>query len=60
MQWLSIHKDGQPNSGQRVLTYSETYKDDPVLAFRIMDAQFVAMAKEITHYVYLQKPENIK
>jgi len=55
MEWLNI-KDGQPDNNQRVLTYSECYKDRPELAFRIVDSQFVRFCREITHYCYLQAP----
>jgi len=58
MKWLSIYKDGQPNSNQRVLTYSECYRDKPELAFRIINGQFVRICKEVTHYFYLQEPDN--
>jgi len=57
MRWLSIYKDGTPNRGERVLTYSECYDKDPVLAYRILDGQFVHICKDVTHYVYLRKPE---
>jgi hypothetical protein len=58
MKWLSIYKDGQPNSDQRVLTYSECYKGKPELAFRVIDGQFVRLCSEVTHYCYLQEPDN--
>ena len=56
MKWLDICKDGQPNSNQRILTYSECYRDKPELAFRIIDSQFIQLCREITHYCYLQAP----
>lgn len=56
MKWFSIYKDGTPNRDQRVLAYSETYRDKPELAFRILEGQFVPMCSEVTHYAYLTQP----
>jgi hypothetical protein len=55
MKWFSVYKDGTPNDGQRVLTYSAIYKDQPEMAFRLMDSQFVRLCTEVTHYIYLWK-----
>ena len=60
MKWLSVYKDGTPNRDQRVLTYSEMYKDRPDLAYRILYGQFVGMCKDVTHYMYLKPPEVVK
>ncbi len=60
MKWLNIHKDGTPNRGQRVLTYSEGYRGNPELAFRILDGQFVKTCSDVTHYMYLREPEHDK
>lgn len=60
MKWLSIYKDGTPNKDQRVLTYSETYSNNPGLAYRILDGQFVPMCSEVTHYAYLRPPKHNK
>ena len=57
MEWLSIYKDGTPNKGQRVLTYSEIYQDTPEMAYRILDGQFVRLCREVTHYMYLRPPK---
>lgn len=57
MKWLSIHKDGRPNRDQVVLAYSEAYKEDPRLAYRILDGQFVKICTGVTHYAYLKPPE---
>ena len=57
MKWFSIYKDGQPNADQRVLTYSPIYKREVELAFRIIDGQFVRLCNEVTHYMYLEEPE---
>ena len=57
MKWFNIYKDGTPNRGERVLTYSECYKNSPELAFRILDSQFVKLCSDVTHYTYLRKPE---
>ena len=57
MKWFSIYKNGTPNRDQRVLTYSETYKDQPELAYRILDGQFVRICTDVTHYMYLRSPE---
>ena len=58
MKWFSIYKDGQPNSDQRVLTYSIIYKGEPELAYRLMDGQFTRACREVTHYMYLEEPED--
>jgi len=55
MKWLSVKKDGTPNRDERVLTYSDVYKDRPELAFRLMDSQFVKICTEVTHYTYLHE-----
>ena len=57
MKWFSIYKDGQPNPDQRVLTYAPIYKSEPELAFRIMYGQFTRLCNEVTHYAYLEEPE---
>ena len=57
MKWFNIYKDGQPNSYQRVLTYSANYRDTPEMAFRIMDGQFVRLCREVTDYMYLFPPD---
>ena len=57
MKWLNIRKDGTPNRDERVLTYSPVYQNEPQLAYRILDGQFVRMCSEITHYIYLRPPE---
>lgn len=57
MKWLSVHKDGIPHRDQRVLTYSEIYKDKPELAYRLLDGQFVRMCSDVTHYAYLRPPD---
>ena len=58
MDWISINEHGLPKSGVRVLTYSEGYDDQPEMAFRILDSQFVKMCIEVTHYMYLKKPND--
>ena len=57
MKWLSVHKDGTPNAGRQVLTFSECYRETPEAAFRIMDGQFVRVMTDVTHYYYLEVPE---
>jgi len=57
MKWFSVYKDGMPGRDQRVLAYSETYRDQPELAFRILDGQFVRICAEVTHYLYLKPPK---
>ena len=52
MKWINI-KDRLPNLGNRVLTY------DAVNMYRVLDAQFVRICKEVTHWIYLEKPEKI-
>lgn len=56
MKWFSIRDNGLPDKNQRVLTYSEIYRNDPELAYRILDEQFIPMCMEITHYAYLFPP----
>ena len=58
MKWLSIYKDGTPNSDERVLTYSACYSGKPELAFRIIDGQFIRFCTDVTHYIYLREPDN--
>jgi hypothetical protein len=57
MKWLSIHKDGTPNRDERVLTYSPAYENEPELAYRLLDGQFVPICSDVTHYIYLQPPK---
>jgi len=57
MNWKSISKDGYPEIGKRVLTYSALYGDDDVNTYRLIDAQFVKICTDITHWSYLEKPE---
>ena len=59
MKWLSVHKDGTPNAGRQVLTFSECYRETPEAAFRIMDGQFVRVMTDVTHYYYLEVPEEV-
>ena len=56
MKWFSVYRDGTPNKDQRVLSYSEVYKDKPEFAYRLLDGQFVKICREITHYMYLRPP----
>ena len=58
MKWFNVYRDGLPNKNQRVLTYSECYKNTPEMAFRILDGQFVKMCRDVTHYAYLVQPVN--
>jgi len=54
MKWFSVYKDSTPNRGQRVLTFSEIYRDNPILAYHLMDGEFVKICSDVTHYTYLQ------
>lgn len=54
MKWFNIYKDGTPNRDRRILTYSERHENNPELAYRILDGQFVPLCKDITHYMYLR------
>jgi len=61
MKWKNISKHGYPEIGSRVLTYSGTYAKldvDVVNLYRILDAQFVGICKDVTHWMYLEKPDN--
>ena len=60
MKWFNIRKHGVPSQGERVLTYSEIYKDSPEMAYRLLDSQFVRLCKEVTHYAYLESPEELE
>lgn len=60
MDWKSVLKYGYPISGSRVLAYSEVYAklDDIVNTYRILDAQFVRITTDVTHWTYLKGPDN--
>lgn len=61
MKWKSISKHGYPKTGSRVLTYSGIYDKldvDIVNVYRVLDAQFVRICKDVTHWMYLEKPDN--
>ena len=55
MNWKSISKNGYPEIGKRVLTYSDIYGENDVNAYRIIDSQFVKICIDITHWMYLKK-----
>lgn len=58
INWISIKENGYPKDiDKRVLTYSETYVNDPIMAYRILDSQFLKICSDITHYAFLEKPE---
>jgi len=49
---------GSPElSGERIITYSEIYKDKPEMAFRIIDGQFLNICNEVTFWAYLNEPK---
>ena len=56
MKWLSVYKDGTPNRDERILTFSEVYRNQPELAYRILDGQFIKICSDVTHYMYLRPP----
>jgi len=57
MNWKSIARDGYPEIGKRVLTFSDVYEDDDVNIYRLIDSQFVKICSDVTHWLYLEKPE---
>ena len=57
MKWFSIYKDGHPISEKKVLTFSEIHRRNQDLAYRLMDGQFTRLCNEVTHYAYLEEPE---
>lgn len=60
LEWKNIKKDGYPLlSGQRVLTYSMIHDDNPNMAFRILDSNFVVTCSDVTDWAYLKRPNYI-
>lgn len=57
--WKTIEKNGYPEDNRIVLTLSPIYKPNH-LRYRILDAQFVKICKEVTMYVYLDELENLE
>jgi hypothetical protein len=56
MEWKRVLKDGYPEIGKRVLTYSSIYEKDDVNAYRIIDSQFIRLCLDVTHWTYLEPP----
>ena len=56
MRWYKVERDGYPEKGMRVLTYSEAYKGRNNKPFRIMNGQFVKMCLDVTHWCYIYEP----
>jgi hypothetical protein len=54
MKWISV-KDRFPDSG-RVLTYSPDYLIKEEMTYRILDAQFVRICIDVTHWLPLEPP----
>lgn len=48
---------GIPQNGRRVLAYSNLYGEDDVNTYRIIDAQFIRICTDVTHWAYLESPE---
>lgn len=55
--WRKV-EDGLPKQGQRVLVYSTYYNKDPILTFRIIDAQFISTVNLVSHWMPLEAPND--
>ena len=52
MNWIAITERLPTRQDGRVLTYSPAYLDsrDPTMLYRLMDAEFVRISTEVTHW----------
>jgi hypothetical protein len=57
IDWIDKEKD-VPQKGERVLTYSPCYKtnSDESMLYRLMDAQFVRISTDVTHWARVLPP----
>jgi hypothetical protein len=55
--WVDV-KEYMPEAGNRVITFSPVYSEDHPMRYRIMDAQFVRICPEVTHWDTLTPPED--
>jgi len=58
MNWIAVKDLLPPNEG-RVLTYSPAYQGQPddTMLYRLMDAQFVRISTEVTHWCVPTPPK---
>lgn len=59
MKWIKLNKDNSnlPAPCKRILCFFEVFKNEPAMAYRIIDSQFILTCSDVTHYVYLHPPE---
>lgn len=58
IEWIN-RNDEMPPSGERVLTYSPAYEArtaDQAMRYRVMDALFVRISTDVTHWARLEAP----
>lgn len=60
MEWFE-KEHSLPEPGKSVIVYSPVYdtEDDTVddsLLFRIIDSRFISIAREATHWAYIEAP----
>ena len=58
LNWIEIvDRDAMRNlAGTRVLAFSPVYPEGNEMRYRLMDAQFVRISTEATHYAHLTPP----
>lgn len=64
MEWFEKEHSLPPEPGKLIIVYSpeRDYTDEDQLVnnsilFRIIDSQFLHIAREATHWTYLEKPQ---
>lgn len=55
IKWIWVGEKLPPKN-LRVLTFSPKYEGHDPMRFRIMDGQFVALSKDVTHWACLIAP----
>jgi len=56
MNWIKI-KDKLPKEDVRVLVFTPGYQEGDPMRYRVMDSRFVKICSEVTHWTYLEAPE---
>lgn len=57
LKWVKVI-DLLPKSGKRVLIFSPCYNKDNPMRIRIVDADFVKICTDATHWAYIPEPES--